>query len=105
MSINKPIPYEDLCAAAEILRVLTHADRLALCQHLLEGEYSVGELCELLSLKQNVVSQHLSHLRARSIVRHRRDGKTVYYSLNHPAPGWLLGCISAHFKTNNNSHK
>jgi len=97
MSTKNSISYEDLCAAAEVLKVLTHADRLAICQHLLEKEHSVGGLCTLLSLKQNVVSQHLSHLRARSIVSSRREGKTVFYSVTHPAPGWLLSCIGEHY--------
>ena len=98
MTNIKTIPYEDLCAAAEILKMLSHADRLAICQLLLHREHSVGELSEQLELKQNVVSQHLAHLRARSIVRHRRNGKTVYYALAHPAPGWLLSCIGAHLR-------
>ena len=48
---------------------------------LCEGERSVGELEQLLALRQPTVSQQLARLRADGLVATRRDGKTIYYRL------------------------
>jgi DNA-binding transcriptional ArsR family regulator len=48
---------------------------------LAEGEKSVSELEEILSLRQPTVSQQLARLRGDGLVSTRRDGKTIYYSL------------------------
>ena len=49
---------------------------IALCRH---GEVSVGELCQLLSLSQPRVSQHLKQLCAAGLLERFRDGKRAYY--------------------------
>ena len=54
---------------------------MILC-HLAAGEKSVGELETLLNMRQAAVSQMLARLREDSLVATRREGKTVYYSLN-----------------------
>ncbi len=53
---------------------------MILC-HLASGEKTVTELEELLSARQSAVSQQLSRLRLEGIVKPRRDGKVIYYSL------------------------
>lgn len=54
---------------------------MILC-HLGSGEKSVGELEVLLGIRQAAVSQMLARLRDESLVKTRREGKTIYYSLN-----------------------
>jgi ArsR family transcriptional regulator len=87
---------EVLIKATDKLRVLVHPDRLRICRALLLRDCVVGELCKELDLKQNVVSQHLNHLRAHGIVAARREGRFVHYAVIHAAPRWLLECISHH---------
>jgi len=53
---------------------------MILC-HLGSGEKSVGELEELLEIRQAAVSQMLARLRDEGFVVTRREGKTIYYSL------------------------
>ena len=48
---------------------------------LAEGERSVTELENILSMRQSAVSQQLARLRYDGMVDTRRDGKTIYYSL------------------------
>ena len=67
--------------AAAFLKALAHEGRLMILCHLNGGERSVGELEKLLSQRQAAVSQQLARLRAEGLVKHRRDGKTIYYSL------------------------
>ncbi|MFH1748175.1 MAG: metalloregulator ArsR/SmtB family transcription factor [Planctomycetota bacterium] len=83
-------------AVTAVLRVLTHAHRLRICELLLHGSFSVGAVAEKLDLRQSVVSQHLNMLRAHGIVRPERAGRQVYYRVIHPAAGWLLGCVQQH---------
>ena len=67
--------------ATEFLKALAHQSRLLILCILTEGEKSVGELEDLLSLRQPTVSQQLARLRADGLVATRRDGKTIYYRL------------------------
>lgn len=70
--------------ATGVLRSLAHEDRLLLLCQLSQGERSVGELEELLKLHQPSLSQQLGVLRAEKLVRTRREGKRIYYSIARP---------------------
>ncbi len=67
--------------AAAYLKTLAHEGRLMILCHLGSGEKSVGELENLLDIRQAAVSQMLARLRDEGLVSTRRDGKTIYYSL------------------------
>ena len=67
--------------AANFLKILGHEGRLMILCHLASGEKSVTELENLLSLRQAAVSQQLHRLRLGGLVKPRRDGKAIYYSL------------------------
>lgn len=67
--------------ASDFLKALSHENRLLLLCLLSEKERSVGELENILSMRQAAVSQQLARLRFDGLVNARRDGKTVYYSL------------------------
>ena len=92
------IPDEWLDRATHTLRVLTHPHRLRICERLLAGERPVGDLADAMDLKQNVVSQHLTHLRAHGIVQPRRAGRNVMYRVVHPGPGWCLILFCPRFR-------
>ena len=93
---REPLPVEHLERIVRVLHVLTHVDRLRICDLLLRGDRPVGELAEELGLKQNVVSQHLNVLRAHEIVAPQRNGRQVYYRVIHPGARWLLDCVCKH---------
>jgi DNA-binding transcriptional ArsR family regulator len=67
--------------ATELLRALANETRLMILCMLADGEKSVGELEELLDMRQPTVSQQLARLRGDRLVATRRDGKAIYYSL------------------------
>ena len=67
--------------AVAVLRALSNEDRLLLLCQLSQGERSVGELEELLDIRQPTLSQQLSVLRAEGLVTTRRDGKYIYYAV------------------------
>ncbi len=67
---------------ASVCKGLADAKRLLIINALRDGELSVGEICENLGLPQANVSQHLAVLRDKGLVRPRRNGQFVYYSLS-----------------------
>lgn len=67
--------------AGDLLKALSHESRLLILCILVEGEKSVSELEEMLSLPQAAVSQQLARLRFDRMVQTRRDGRMVYYSI------------------------
>lgn len=67
-----------------LLKVMGNPDRLLLLCQMLQGEYSVGELEDMLDIHQPTLSQQLGVLRNEGLVSTRRDGKYIYYSVAHP---------------------
>jgi DNA-binding transcriptional ArsR family regulator len=79
--------------AADFLKALAHENRLMILCILSQGEKSVSELEEMLSLRQPTVSQQLARLRAEAMVATRRDGKTIYYSLASEEARVVVGAV------------
>jgi DNA-binding transcriptional ArsR family regulator len=67
--------------ATSLLKALANKHRLIILCHVAGGEKSVGELEELLGMRQPHLSQHLARLRRDHLVRTRRDSRTIYYEL------------------------
>lgn len=67
--------------ASDFLKALAHENRLLILGLIAARERSVTELENLLSLRQPAVSQQLARLRVDGLVRTRREGKAIYYSL------------------------
>jgi DNA-binding transcriptional ArsR family regulator len=83
--------------ASEFLKALSHESRLLLLCTLAQGECSVGNLEEILGERQSTVSQQLARLRLDKLVKTRRDGKTIYYSLADENVRVLLEALHAIF--------
>lgn len=65
-----------------ILKALADPNRLAIIQHLTEGEACVCELLQLFSVTQPTLSHHMRILSDADLVKGRRDGKWIHYSIN-----------------------
>jgi DNA-binding transcriptional ArsR family regulator len=79
--------------ASYFLKAMSHETRLLILCFLAEGEQSVSKLEEQLSLKQSNVSQHLGRLRLDGLVKTRRDGQTIYYSIANNDVLQVLGTL------------
>jgi len=79
--------------AADFLKALAHESRLMILCILADGEKSVTELEEFLSLRQPTVSQQLARLRADGLVATRREGKTIYYALASEEARIIVGAV------------
>ena len=67
--------------ASNFLKAIGHEGRLMILCYLSSGEKSVKELEDLGSSRQAAVSQQLTRLRLEGLVKPRREGKAIYYSL------------------------
>jgi ArsR family transcriptional regulator len=77
-------------AASELLKALSHPERLLLLCQLSQGEHCVGELEEVLEIRQPSLSQQLGVLRERGLVSTRREGTQIHYSVASPEALALL---------------
>ena len=66
---------------SDLMKTLAHPKRLLILCQLAEGERSVGELAELVGMREAAVSQQLTLLRKDKLVETRRDGQTIWYSM------------------------
>ena len=69
--------------ACRLMKVLSNSDRMMLLCQISQGEKCVGELEHCLDIHQTTLSQQLTVLRNEELVRTRRDGKQIYYSLSN----------------------
>ena len=79
---------------ARVLKALANESRLKIVERLSRGECSVGELTEIVGSDRTTVSKHLAVLRAHNIVRDRREGCVVYYTLLTPCVMSFFACAS-----------
>lgn len=68
-------------AATAFLKALANEDRLLLLCQMVEGEKCVSDFERLLDIRQPTLSQQLGVLRNEGLVKTRREGKHIYYSL------------------------
>jgi DNA-binding transcriptional ArsR family regulator len=83
-SVDKEKMAEIFRRQAEVCKSLADQNRLMMIHELKEGPKSVTELAEKLGLKQSNTSQHLAVLRKAELVKPKRQGSTIYYSLTTP---------------------
>jgi DNA-binding transcriptional ArsR family regulator len=69
---------------AELFRSFSDTSRVRILSAIIEQELNTSKLAEIFSLTESAVSHHLRGLRQMRIVRARRDGKEVYYSVIDP---------------------
>ena len=73
---------EDLYDLAEIFKIFGDSTRIRILYALFEKELCVADIAESLSMNQSAVSHQLRFLKTNRLVRSRRDGKQVFYSLD-----------------------
>ncbi len=76
---------------AEFFKALAHPARIRVLELLAEGELSVGELVEEVGLESSHLSQQLGVLRRANLVRTRKEGASVFYSLADRRLAKMLG--------------
>ena len=81
--IKKLMPSDDLLFdIAEVFKVFGDTTRMKIISALLETELCVGDIAEITNSTQSAISHQLRVLKQAKLVKYRKGGKTVYYSLD-----------------------
>ncbi|HWK08739.1 MAG TPA: metalloregulator ArsR/SmtB family transcription factor [Vicinamibacterales bacterium] len=81
-SSAKPIAAETVEALAETFRILGDPTRVRIVDALADGELCVHEIADRVEISESAVSHQLRLMRTMRIVRGRREGRCVYYTLD-----------------------
>ena len=84
LTIDPDALRDNAAQASQLLKALSHPDRLMLLCRLAEGERSVSELEPLVEVYQPSLSQQLGILRREGLVSSRREGKQMFYQVANP---------------------
>lgn len=91
-AVTAKMPDEDeLYDLAEIFKVFGDSTRIKILYVLFESEMCVCDIAQLLGMSQSAISHQLQVLKKSKLVKYRRKGKTVFYSLADSHVRTILG--------------
>lgn len=80
--VLQSLPQEDtLTRLAELFKAFSDSTRIRILYVLLQAEVCVCDMARLLNMTQSAISHQLRILKQARLIKSRRDGKTVFYSL------------------------
>lgn len=79
----------------EIFKALSNPVRLEIVDLLLNGEMCVCEITERLDCGQSHISKNLAKLREAGLIKDRKEGLNVYYSLRIGCMAEFFGCLNS----------
>ena len=79
--MTKMIDENELYDLAELFKVFGDSTRIKILFALFESELCVCDIAETLNMTQSAVSHQLQILRTSKLVKSRREGKSMFYSL------------------------
>ena len=80
--LSEKISEEMLSRLSELYKMFGDRTRIRILYVLLQQECCVSEICRELDMTQSAISHQLSTLKASKLIKSRREGKTIYYSLD-----------------------
>ena len=83
--------------ACKLMKVLSNSDRMMLLCEIGQGEKCVSELEVALDLHQPTLSQQLTVLRKENLVKTRREGKQIYYTLASEIAVSVMSLLYKHY--------
>ncbi len=96
-SVNQDMPDEEmLYDLAELFRIFGDSTRIKILYVLFEAEMCVCDIAELLRMTQSAISHQLRVLKQSKLVKFRREGKTIYYSLADDHVRTIIGMGMEH---------
>ena len=90
--VDAEMPDEEiLYDLAELFKLFGDSTRIRILYVLLESEMCVCDIAQLLNMTQSAISHQLRALKQSKLVKYRREGKTVFYSLADGHVRTILG--------------
>jgi len=79
------MPFKPSYFKAELFKILSNPVRIQILDTLRSGEISVNEIAQWIEVEASSVSQQLAILRRYNLVKGRREGNYIFYSVSDPA--------------------
>lgn len=95
-AVGRPLGADEAAQLSETLKALASPARLRVLTELLDGERTVEQLAATAEQSLSSTSHHLRLLRTLRLVRARRDGRYVFYSLHDHHLADLLAAVRHH---------
>ena len=93
------IPNEfEMADMAEFFKVFGDSTRIKILYSLFEAELCVCDIAELLNMTQPAISYQLKVLKQARLVKNRREGKTIFYSLADEHVKTIIGMAKQHLE-------
>ena len=90
--VRSQLPDDDiLYDLADLFRIFADSSRIKILYALYESELCVGAITQALGMTQSAVSHQLRALKQAKLVKYRREGKTVFYSLDDDHVRKIIG--------------
>ena len=90
--VERTMPEDEiLYDLAELFKIFGDSTRIKILYVLFESEMCVCDIAKLLGMTQSAISHHLRALKQSKLVKYRREGKTVFYSLADGHVRTILG--------------
>lgn len=79
---------------SELFKIFGDSTRIKIINVLIDKEMCVGDISSLINVSQSAVSHQLRILKTSKLVKYRKDGKEIYYSLadDHVEKIFRMGC-------------
>ncbi|MDD2799786.1 MAG: metalloregulator ArsR/SmtB family transcription factor [Bacteroidales bacterium] len=86
---------EEMEYVAYILKALSNANRLMILAVLAKNhEMNVSDICEKLECTQPLISHHLTDMQSKGILKMRREGRNIIYSLENQRVIDIIHCVA-----------
>ena len=90
--VEKALPDDEtLYDLADLFRIFADSTRIKILYVLFESEMCVCDIAQLLGMTQSAISHQLRALKQSKLVKYRREGKTIFYSLADDHVVTILG--------------
>ena len=83
---------------SEFYKIMADYTRMKIIYALIEKELCVTEIAEIVNMSQTAVSYQLRILRGARVVKHRRDGKMIFYSLDDEHVSDIINTTVTHLE-------
>lgn len=90
--INEEIVYD----LADLFKVFSDSTRIRIMAALFDGELCVSDISEKLEMSQTAISHQLRILKQNHLIKYRREGKSIIYSLADDHVKTIIDCACEH---------
>lgn len=95
-SLDSLLPDNEIAEMSSLFKMMSDPTRLKIINALLVQELCVRDLAELMRMSQSAISHQLAALRNSRLIKFRRDGKQIFYSLDDEHIGQLFNQCLEH---------